>query len=373
MELINATRMTAGYTMGLEPSGRELLVVVVKGTFVLPRTGEAVRLADDQLPLVMADTFSGEPGFSAPVHEADFAPRKPACDVLLLGSAYAGAGSEVRRRRVTFGVGPMQKTIEVVGPRTWQVSARGVTASRPEHFPRLPLSYDVAFGGTDRRGADPSAHDAYADNPVGRGWFKHRHADGMDGAPLPSTEEPGQPITDPHGSYRPMAFGPLARAWPARARYAGTYDQRWLDDDFPFLPRDFDERHYQSAPPDQQIPLPHGPLEVVLSGLTPDGERRFTLPCFEAPVHVFPKRGEREDHVASIDTIVFEPDAERFTMTWRLARPLKKSLHEVAQVLVGRKGREWWQQREQVAFPIPVVMVGVDGAAEAGGAEGAAR
>ena len=29
MELINATRMVAGYNMGLEPSGRELLVVVI--------------------------------------------------------------------------------------------------------------------------------------------------------------------------------------------------------------------------------------------------------------------------------------------------------------------------------------------------------
>ena len=44
-------------------------------------------------------------------------------------------------------------------------------------------------------------------------------------------------------------------------------------------------------------------------------------------------------------------------MTWRVARPLKKSMFEIAQVLVGKKGREWWQQREQVAFPIPVVMV----------------
>lgn len=32
MELVNATRMTAGYTMGLEPSGRELLVVVITPT-----------------------------------------------------------------------------------------------------------------------------------------------------------------------------------------------------------------------------------------------------------------------------------------------------------------------------------------------------
>ena len=42
---------------------------------------------------------------------------------------------------------------------------------------------------------------------------------------------------------------------------------------------------------------------------------------------------------------------------WRVARPLKRSMHEIAQVLVGKKGKEWWQQREQIAFPIPVVMV----------------
>jgi hypothetical protein len=45
MELINATRMVAGYNMGLEPSGRELLVVVIKGTFVVPKPGEQMRLA----------------------------------------------------------------------------------------------------------------------------------------------------------------------------------------------------------------------------------------------------------------------------------------------------------------------------------------
>jgi hypothetical protein len=87
-------------------------------------------------------------------------------------------------------------------------------------------------------------------------------------------------------------------------------------------------------------------MEVVLSGFTPDGERRFMLPHFEAPVHIFPKRGDREDLVASLDTIVFEPDAERFTMSWRVARPLKKNMHEIAQVLVGQEGRLWWQQRE---------------------------
>jgi hypothetical protein len=161
-----------------------------------------------------------------------------------------------------------------------------------------------------------------------------------------------------------MALGPLGRGWPQRARYAGTYDDQWLADVFPFLPKDFDERYYLATPEDQLVPLPKGPMDVVLSGFTADGTRQFTLPHFEAPVHVFPKRGERENYTATLDTIAFEPDHERFTMSWRVARPLGKSMHEIAQVLVGKKGREWWQQREQVAFPIPVVAVPMDASTE---------
>src|SRR5262245_57167648 len=95
MELINATRMIAVFNMGLEPSGRELLVVVVKGTFRFPRGDEPhtyFALHEKQLPLVLADTFTGDPGLSAPVYEVDFAPRKPRCDILLLGQAYAPQG-----------------------------------------------------------------------------------------------------------------------------------------------------------------------------------------------------------------------------------------------------------------------------------------
>lgn len=108
MELINATRMTAGFSMGLEPSGRELLVVVIKGTFRFPQPGEPAShfaLHDEQLPLVMADTFTGEPGRSAPVHEVDFAPRKPRCDVLLLGCAHAPHGRPATRVETGIRIG----------------------------------------------------------------------------------------------------------------------------------------------------------------------------------------------------------------------------------------------------------------------------
>jgi hypothetical protein len=343
MELINGTRMVAGFNMGLEPSGRELLVVVIKGTFILPKPGETLRLHDEQLPLVMADTFTGQPGFSAPLQEVDFAPRKHQCDVLLTGSAHAPGGRPVTRTQVALSVGRMCKTIDVVGPRVWQAGLTGIRASDPQAFVRQPVSYDQAFGGVDQASDDPREHDAFMRNPVGKGFHKQLKSEWVDGQPLPGTEKPGEPVNWPSDAYEPMAFGPLGRVWQQRACHGGTYDQQWLDNEFPFLPKDFDERYFQAAPLDQQIALPREPLDISLLNLTPDGVRRFTLPNFEAPVHIFPKNGEREDGMAQLDTIVFEPDEERFSLTWRYTRPLKKSLHEISQVMVGKRSKAWWR------------------------------
>lgn len=357
MELINATRMVTGYTLGFEPNGRELLVVVIKGTFVLPKPGEVVRLADEQLPLIMADTFTGEPGFSSPIYEIDFAPRKHMCDVLLIGSAHAPVGRQVTRQRVGLRVGSMEKRFDVVGNRVWRSGHTGISASDPEPFTQMPVSYDVAFGGADRNSEDESEHDAYMPNPVGRGWHKYLKNAWVDRKPLPNTEEIGKPVSFPSDKCKPMGLGPLGRGWPQRARYAGTYDDLWRENVFPFLPKDFDERYYQAAPEDQQMPLPKEPLEVLLNGFTEDGTRQFTLPHFAAPVHIFPRRGEREDLTADLDTIVIEPDAGTVALTWRLTRPLKRDLFDLSQVLVGKKGREWWQARHDVGSTIPIYAV----------------
>lgn len=356
MELINATRMVAGYTMGIEPSGRELLVVVIKGTFHLPRTPEEpLRLHEQQLPLIMADTFTGEPGFSAPFYEVDFAPRKKRVDVLLNGSAYAPDGRPTTRVPVGLQVNGISKRFAVIGNRHWSTGIAGVSASDPEPFTVMPITYDRAYGGVDNKHEDPAKHAAYMRNPVGRGFHKHLKTEWVDGAPLPNTEESNRPVTSTDDDYAPMSFGPIGRGWDPRYRYAGTYDDKWLEEHFPFLPPDFDEQYYQAAPLDQQFNGPLGGQEITLVNLTPDGRRSFTIPLFDAPMHVFPKRGEREDHKATLDTLVLEPDQERFSLTWRICRPLKKNMFEIAQVLVGKKGDEWWQQREEIAFPISIV------------------
>lgn len=353
MELINTTRMVAGYTMGIEPSGRELLVVVVKGTFRLPKPGEDVRLHDEQLPLIMADTFTGEPGFSAPHYEVDFAPRKHRCDILLLGSAHSPDGRPTMRVPVGLRIGNWRKTFSVVGNRHWEAGVTGIRATAAELFITQSFFYDVAFGGVDAQHENPAKHTAFMRNPVGRGFHKHLKSEWVDGAPLPNTEELNRSIDAPDGDYAPMSFGPIGRGWEQRSRYAGTYDDEWLEKHFPFLPPDFDEQYYQAAPLDQQLPFSVGGQEVSLGNLMPDGVRTFTLPAFEVPINVFPKKGGREDYNASLDTIVFEPDSERFTMTWRVARPLKKNIFELGQVVVGRRSPAWLRALESGKIYVP--------------------
>jgi len=344
MRLINATKMEAGYTMAVRPDGREMLVVVVKGTFSIPRGGEEPCLAERQVPLILTDTFSGEEGFSAPIHEMDFAPGKPRCDVLLNGSAYALRGKPADRVRVSLRVGAWTKSFDVVGERVWRSSHLGTRSTAPESFAVMPISYDNAFGGIDRSCEDEGKHHYFLENPVGVGYLENQESASLDGKPLPNTEEIGNPVVEPNGDYRPMAFGPLGRAWRQRIQYGGTYDQHWLDNIFPFLPPDFREEYYQAAPVDQWIAHPLGGEDVELLNLIPQGRLVFRLPVDTVPVEFYYKSGDRKKIKGIIDTLFFEPDLARFTMSWRVALPLRRSLHEIRLIVAGRVPPEGYEE-----------------------------
>lgn len=347
MELLNATRLTAAYTQGLAPDGRESLVVVAKGSFDLPMDGSEARLAEQQQPLLMADTFFGEPGLSAPRQEMDFAPVKPFCDVLVLGKAYAPGGRPATRITAGIRVGRVSKAFAVVGPRHWQPAVLGVGASVAQPFIEQEISYAQAFGGNHPSEDEPELRHCYLDNPAGRGWFPRAIATAnIVGMPLPATEELGQPIDSPSGDYRPMALGPIARGWPQRAAFAGTYDDAWLADCFPFLPADFDTRYFQAAPADQQTDYLQGGEEVLLLNLTPQERAGFKVPKMQVPVTFFLKKGGHETVQAVIDTLAIDTEARRAEITWRTSRPLRRNMFEIAQVLVGTMSTAWWRARE---------------------------
>jgi hypothetical protein len=346
MDLLNATKMQAGYTMGMQPDGRELLVVVVKGTFTIPKNGEEPQLADEQVPLVEADVFTGEPGFSAPLYESDYPPYKPRCDVLLNGSAYAPGGKPTTKVRVSLTLGPIKKSFNVVGNRIWKKGITGISATRPKRFTVMPISYDNAFGGSDNTHKKRSKHKAHMLNPIGAGFHTNLKMKFIEGKPLPNTEELKHSVVRPKGKYKPMSFGPIGRGWEPRYKLAGTYDQNWIDNVFPFLPSDFNDAYYQAAPLDQQCRYLRGGEEVVLSNLTPYGHSRIQIPRVDVPVVFFLKKEEPYETRAVADTLLLEPDAGRIMITWRVNRPLKRNMFEVTQVLTGKMPRGWWRARE---------------------------
>lgn len=346
MDLINATPMRAGYTLGLDPSGQERIVVVVKGTFEMPSEGGGAAIHSIQEPLVFADSFTGDPGQSAVVYESDFAPQKPFCDVLLLGSAYAPYGQPVDIVSVGLRVGLLRKQFEVVGKRYWAVPLAGSpTPSKPEPFVRQSISYDVAFGGGVTTVGTPEMVDRYAPNPVGVGYCKFRSED-VFGTWVPNTQEAGTPIRSPHETYRPMSFGPLGRNFEERLRYAGTYDENWLDQHFPFLPPDFRLQYYQAAPSDQQLAHLKGGECVELQNLTPLPLAPFKLPNISVPIEFSDVNAQHTMCLGCLDTVLLEPDEGRLQLTWRASLALKRNIQEISQVVIGRMPRGWYRARK---------------------------
>lgn len=336
MQIYNQTPCLHEFTMGLDKTGREYLSLVVKGTFAFPDTpGQVAEPAEAQRPLVMADEPMGAPGFSATLWETDFAFRKARCDVVLQGAAYVPGGRPADRVRVGLKVGAWSKQFDVVGQREWRVLGPSVVATKPFPFTRQPFSYGTAFGGVDRLDPDDPAPPAYADNPVGTGFADPRHQARLSGLPLPNTELPGQEVTSPYGAYRPMAFGPIGRGWPERLRYAGTYDQNWIDNIFPFLPADFDERYFQMAPADQQIEFPLAGTEVILGNLTTRGREAFRLPETRLPIKIWRGDAVCLDTQTLPDTVIFDPEARVVMLVWRVWVRMLKIITEFSEAWIG--------------------------------------
>jgi hypothetical protein len=347
MELVNPTRLVAGYTVATDKQGRESLVVVAKGSYGIPsHPSEAPRLLDTPCPLVTTDEFFGEPGGSAVKYENDFAPCKPRCDVLLNGSCHAPSGQPATEVTVAILVAGLTKAFRVVGPRRHGRFRLGWGPGAPEPFTHLPIRYDLAFGGVDRADEDPRRHRWHALNPVGVGLSARPDASAGHDLAWPLTEELDKPVRSRDSEYRPMAFGAIGRSWQPRIAWGGTYDQDWLDHHAPFLPPDFDTRYFQSAPEDQQIDPPRGGEDVALLNLTPQGRTMFKLPAkLGLPVLFVGRDGQTTEVPAVVDTLLLEPDEGRFMLVWRASLALRRNVREIVQVQISKTRERLLAQR----------------------------
>ena len=143
---------------------------------------------------------------------------------------------------------------------------------------------------------------------------------------MPNLEDPTALIGSPHDRPAPTGFGFVGRHWQPRLQHAGTYDQAWQSERCPFLPLDFDERYFNSAPPDLVYPgYLKGGEPVSIDGVMRSGPLSFVLPQRHIEV-VMRHRSKLSQHLPPLDTVVIEPDERRLTMLWRINMPCARSL-----------------------------------------------
>lgn len=349
MEFINRSHLPAEVFTSLDKSGQESLVIVAKATYQL-FPGRQPALADVHQPIAMTDRFSGEPGTSAPIYEADLVPFKRKCDVLLDATAHVPGGRPVTELPVGLQIAQISQKFLVIGERVWKTGAFTVESTRPRCFTAMPLHYGRAFGGSPRtrsRKDDRIEQAPYLQNPVGVGYAANVADDAVEGMALPNTEDFHDRVKTPTGGYRPLAFGPIGRHWTPRRGHAGTYDAEWRDEVFPLLPNDFDTAFFQSAPAERQMDFPRGGEGVVLHHLVRGHSNvTFELPGPDLLLKVLSSAHTVEELVPVVDTVFIEPDEGRLTYVYRASIRLgKRGVFGVKLVAAGPVCKKWWASK----------------------------
>lgn len=305
----DAPMQVANITWQLAPP-QEQLIVIVKASFVL--TSDAQAPLSDEPALPVGDVFADDELDGALVHASDFAVLKTRVDLLVEGHAYAPEGKPTTAMQVAVRLRGekvrYERLLVVFGDRTWGRQMVALAPTDPAPFTAIPLSWERAFGGAGHR-----------DNPAGVGF---RGARAKDGAPrLPNFEIPSKLIKGPDDAPQPAGLGPIHPLWPARWGLIGTYDKAWFKTRWPYFAPDLDPGFFQAAPPAQQLDALDGDEEYELMGLHPTrGSLRGRLPAARARAFAQMTTAAGGAFVPiplKLDTLTFEPDADRGHLVWR--------------------------------------------------------
>jgi hypothetical protein len=309
--LDNETPFSAERTWTRDERGAEFWLVAIRAAFEIDADGRQ-RVADEQTEVQRSPIYGGDPVRGEMLSDCDFALSKTGTDVLVAGKAHAPGGRPTARSRVRLKVADIDKTVDVVGDRTFFQADVSTAMTRPEEFTAMPLSWSRAFGGWDDEGKD-----WVAENPAGRGFAAESRR--LVGGPAPNFEYPDAPYRSPR-SGRPAGFGPVAHHWQPRVGYGGTYDKEWEEHRDPLLPDDFDRRYFRCAPADQQTAhFLIGYEEVRLGGFSPDGPLGFVLPRIVFDVVTRFRGGADVRQVPDIHTLWIHPDRQRFELVYQSA------------------------------------------------------
>jgi hypothetical protein len=324
--LNNLTPFAAERAWVRDQDGAEVWIVAVKASFVIQSDGQQI-LDLEQSEVSRVPEFTGQPGLSSLLSECDLKHKKTRTDVILRGQAYSPGGKPTKRVDVRLKIGNIDKTLRVHGDRRWKRGLFGIRLTRPAPFTRMPIIYERSFGGTDQKAKNPKHHQWEPCNPVGTGFATRKKH--LLGELAPNIEYPRSPYRGRRRG-KPAGFGPIARHWSPRVQLAGTYDEAWEQTRNPLLPSDFDERFYQCAPEDQQVPgFLKGGEVVELYNLTPEGLLSFHVPRVTLGLTTRFYDGTEAVHRTDLHTLIIQPDERRFQMVWHSHLPCHHKVNQL--------------------------------------------
>ncbi|WHZ21853.1 MAG: hypothetical protein OJF47_000965 [Nitrospira sp.] len=310
-----------------------MLVPVLKARYAID-SNRRLALAEKQWPVNLAGECWGDPEHSSYKYEPETAFIKPSTDVVLIGQAYA-PNARATEVNVTLRVGPVEKTVRVIGDRYWVKRCGMVWITKPEPFERIPLTYERAFGGWDRSHPDPERHSFESRNPVGTG-FRYKKGTFEEGIRLPNLEDPQHPIKNTRSKVPPAGFGFTSPNWQPRAAYAGTYDEKWMKERMPLLPKDFDRRFFNAASSGLISPqYLKGNEPVSIENASPNGRLSFNLPGVPSPECRVQLRGGSDRHLQShLDTVIINTDDNVLFLIWRTNLVLRSGPQDLVSIEV---------------------------------------
>lgn len=324
LELVNRTPFAAGLLPMWNREAQPVALLVVKCTFEVD-CDQVTSPAEQQVPLCLADEYYGEPERTSIRAANDLALYKPAVDLAIVGSFYAPPGTAVQQLNAGLMIGKAVRRLQVTGDRTWIASVFDYRATAPAPFERMPINYERSYGGADLDSVELR-------NPVGRG-YRARDAE-VDGCLLPNIEWEDAPLQHWKERPEPAGLGFVAPSWLPRSQYGGTYDDYWLQHRMPFLPQDFDYRHFQAASPRLTFPVLQAGDPIVLESMTPDGPFACRVPEVRLAA-VYRHDRERGEVELRRDTVVIEPDQRRVILVFRAMIHCHQNHLALRQVLLG--------------------------------------
>jgi len=329
LQIDNKTPFDSQIMLTTNPKGGDVVVLAVKATFTLL---PSVALAEEQIPLCLEDEHLDDPASSSLLYASEMLLPKPGVDIILNGHAYVPGGELSGVIDTRLSIGDVSKTVRVFGDRLWLHGGQ----SEPVPFDKMPLIYENAFGGLHHYHADkpigPESAVAFFKNPLGEGFIGKRTNNEMIGQKLPNLEDPRFLIHSPQDQPTPMNYGYISAAWEPRKNYAGTYDNQWIKTRAPFLPLDFDERFFLNGSTGlsfERTTFTGGEPVRLINLMQAQADVQFNLPV--CPLETaFKFNGQWHESPVAIETILIEPDENRFCIIWKTAfdcnkRPLKVS------------------------------------------------